>query len=251
MKHETKTMHLFAGIGGGLLADLILGHTPIVTVEWESFQCQVLRERAKEGWFPELKVVEGDVQLFDASEYEGKIHCIHAGFPCQDLSMSGKKAGLEGGTRSSLYREVLRIAGQVRPRHIFFENVSAILHSGLERVLEDLASMGFDAEWCCLRASEVGAPHSRDRWWLLATDPTQVRSHEISKVQEEISFEGNFWESCEFNSILPCCPIWTDSERGDAHLGDGLPQWLGASESMGNAQVPLQAAVAYRLLGGM
>jgi DNA (cytosine-5)-methyltransferase 1 len=160
-------MHLFAGIGGGLLGDLILGHDPIIAVEWDKYACQVLRERAADGWFPGLQVWEGDVRLFDPSEYTGRVDCIHAGFPCQDISNAGKQAGVEEGTRSGLYREVLRIAGVVRPKHIFLENVSAILSVGLGTVLGDLASRGYDARWLCIKASDVGANHRRDRWFLL------------------------------------------------------------------------------------
>jgi DNA (cytosine-5)-methyltransferase 1 len=162
------TMHLFAGIGGGLLADLILGHEPIIAVEWDKYACRILRERAADGWFPGLSVWEGDVRLFDPSEYAGRVDCIHAGFPCQDISVAGKQAGLGEGTRSGLYREVLRIAGVVRPRFLFLENVSAILSNGLGTVLGDLAAMGYDADYCCIRASDVGAPHGRDRWFLKA-----------------------------------------------------------------------------------
>ena len=118
-----RTMHLFAGHGGGLLADRILGHTPIVAVEWDEYACKVLRERAAEGWFPGLRVWEGDVRLFDPSEYAGILDCIHAGFPCQDISSAGKQAGVGPETRSGLYREVLRIAGVVRPRYLYLENV--------------------------------------------------------------------------------------------------------------------------------
>lgn len=166
--NELRSMHLFAGIGGGLLADLILGHKPIIAVEWDKYACQVLRERAADGWFPDLSVWEGDVRLFDPSEYAGRVDCIHAGFPCQDISNAGKQTGLGEGTRSGLYREVLRIAGVVRPRFIFLENVSAILSNGLGTVLGDLAAMGYDAQWLCIRASDVGAPHGRDRWFALA-----------------------------------------------------------------------------------
>lgn len=166
-------MHLFAGAGGGLLADLILGHTPVVAVEWEPYPCQVLRERAAEGWFPELVVWEGDVRNFDPSEYTDRVDCIHAGFPCQDISVAGKQAGVGEGTRSGLYREVLRIAGAVRPQYIFLENVAAIKSNGLEQVVKDLAIMGYDSRWLCIRASDVGAPHHRDRWFLLANTSKQ------------------------------------------------------------------------------
>ena len=161
-------MHLFAGIGGGLLADLILGHNPVVAVEWDKYACRILRERAADGWFPDLSVWEGDVRLFDPSEYTGRVDIIAAGFPCQDISVAGKQAGLGEGTRSGLYREVLRIAGVVRPRYLFLENVSAILSNGLGTVLGDLAALGYDARWLCIRASDVGAPHGRDRWFCLA-----------------------------------------------------------------------------------
>lgn len=163
-----QSMHLFAGAGGGLLADLILGHTPVVAVEWDAYCCQVLRERAAEGWFPGLRVHEGDVRLFDPSEYAGRVDCIHAGFPCQDISHTGNQAGVGEGTRSGLYREVLRIADVVRPRVLFLENVAAILGNGLGTVLGDLASRGYDTRWTCVSAAVVGAPHQRDRWWLLA-----------------------------------------------------------------------------------
>ena len=169
MRSDMRTLHLFAGAGGGLLADLILGHTPIVAVEWDAYACQVLRERAAEGWFPGLHVHEGDVRLFDPSEYAGRVDSVAAGFPCQDLSIAGNQSGLGEGTRSGLYREVLRIAGVVRPRYLFLENVAAILSGGLGTVLGDLAARGYDCRWCCLEASGVGAPHKRDRWWCLAT----------------------------------------------------------------------------------
>ena len=162
-------MHLFAGAGGGLLADLILGHEPVVAVEWDKYCCRVLRDRAADGWFPDLHVWEGDVRLFDPSEYAGRVDVIHAGFPCQDISGAGNQAGLSDGTRSGLYREVLRIADIVRPRYLFMENVSAIIaNEWLGTVLRDLAARGYDARWTCIPASAAGAPHYRDRWWLLA-----------------------------------------------------------------------------------
>ena len=164
-----RTMHLFAGAGGGLLCDLILGHDPIIAVEWDPYCCAVLRERVVDGWFPNLHVWEGDIQLFDPSEYSARMDCIHAGFPCQDLSTAGHNRRIGEGTRSGLYREVLRIAGIVRPRYLFLENVSAILDNELlGTVLGDLAAIGYDARWTCLPASATGAPHYRDRWWCLA-----------------------------------------------------------------------------------
>ena len=238
---ELRTMHLFAGIGGGLLADLILGHRPVVAVEWEPYACKVLRERATDGWFPGLSVWEGDVRLFDPSEYTGVVDCIHAGFPCQDISVAGKQAGVSEGTRSGLYREVLRISNIVRPKHIFLENVPAIIDCGLGTVLFDLAKMGYDSRWCCFRASDVGAPHERDRWWLLANAPG-VRQPEsnfnIRKHSKEWKANSRTWNGRRMD------------KPGIVGVVDGIPGQMDRLRACGNAQVPLQAAAAWRLLGG-
>lgn len=182
MNEELKTMHLFAGAGGGILADLILGHRPIVAVEWDKYACDVLRARVDDGWFDGMSVWEGDVRLFDPSEYQGRVDCIHAGFPCTDISTAGAKAGVGENTRSGLYREVLRIADILQPRYLFLENVAAIVTgddgSMLRTVSGDIAARGYDAVWRCLSAAEVGANHKRDRWWLLAYSNSNSESNE-------------------------------------------------------------------------
>jgi len=234
--YELKTMHLFAGQGGGMLADLILGHQPVAAVEWDSYSCQVLRERAADGWFPNLRVHEGDVSLFNPSEYAGVVDIIHAGFPCQDISTSGKQAGVGEGTRSGLYREVLRIAGIIRPKQLFLENVAAIKSKGLETVLKDLAELGYVTRWLCLRASDVGAPHQRNRWFLLANpNSTQRKRNErTQRVQEEYTDVGSSG--------------WWKTEPNVGRVADGFPSRVHRLKGLGNAQVPLQAATAYRLL---
>ena len=95
------------------------------------------------------------------------IDLICGGFPCQDISTAGKGAGITG-ARSGLWGEYARIVGEVRPRYVLVENVAALLGRGIERVLGDLAALGYDAEWHCIPASAVGAPHRRDRVWIVA-----------------------------------------------------------------------------------
>ena len=268
-------MHLFAGVGGGLLADLILGHEPIVAVEWDRYACQVLRERAADGWFPGLQVWEGDVRLFDPSEYAGSVDCIHAGFPCQDISVAGKQAGVGPETRSGLYREVLLIAGVVRPRYLFLENVSAIVAGGLDVVLADLAALGYDAEWLCLRASDCGANHHRDRWWLLADSEKLQRNGSddnagISLERGSLSESGNDgWQKdvADTNSTrrqghrngpigrgeehtMLVVSGWWETEPNVGRVDNGVPNRIHRLKGLGNAQVPIQAAVAWKLLGG-
>lgn len=239
-----QTMHLFAGIGGGLLADRILGHEPVVAVEWEPYACHVLRERAAEGWFPGLRVWEGDVRLFDPSEYAGRVDCIHAGFPCQDLSAAGKREGLGVGTRSGLYSEALRISRQVRPKYIFLENVAAIVSRGVGTVLGDLAEMGYDAKWACIPASFVGAPHKRDRWWCLATDSKRDKQPREEPCGGEIGRVGREQQSIPWDSA------WEGALAKFRGMDDGASNILHRCDGIRNAQVPLQAAVAWRLLGG-
>lgn len=268
------------------MADLILGHEPVAALEWEPYCCQVLRERAAEGWFPHLQVFEGDVRLFDPSEYKGRVDIINAGFPCQDISFAGKRAGVGGDTRSGLYREVLRVADVVRPRFLFLENVSAILHNELGTVLGDLAARGYDARWCCLRASDVGANHRRDRWWLLAyAHKERLQGSEPFRAFKENrdlvnAFVGNTGKPVAYP--MPARERRDERESEIKEAGDNEPRgwgtwamWPGSSDfswwkfepdvcrvvngvasrvdrlkALGNGQVPLQAATAFKILMG-
>ena len=213
-------MHLFAGAGGGVLGSLILGHTPIIAVEWDKYACSVLRERVKDGWFPDMQVYEGDARLFDPSEYAGRVDCIHAGLPCQDISVAGKQAGVGEDTRSGLYREVLRIADVVRPRELFMENVAAILSNGLGTVLADLSARGYSARWMCLRASDVGANHHRDRWWLLARRSDVSPHHEHSGIGRREQFAKGISEASDVGNTEHDGQLTKSELRGDEAASD-------------------------------
>lgn len=161
-----RTLHLFAGAGGGILADMLLGHRPVCAVERSVYCQQVLHARQTEGclpWFP----IFDDVCDFDGTQWCGLADVVSGGFPCQDISTAGKGAGITG-ARSGLWGQMARIVGEVRPRYVFVENSSMLVKRGLEKVLGDLADLGYDARWCVLGASDVGAPHVRKRFWLLA-----------------------------------------------------------------------------------
>lgn len=112
-----------------------------------------------------------DVQIYNdvrrIDERTERVDLICGGFPCQDISVAGKGAGLDG-KRSGLWREFARVVRLLRPSFVFVENVSALRKRGLSTVLGDLASLGFDAEWTTVRASDVGAPHIRERLFVLA-----------------------------------------------------------------------------------
>lgn len=273
-----QTMHLFAGAGGGILADLILGHTPLCAVEWDPYCCAVLRERVSDGWFAGMRVHESDVTMFDPSEYTGRVDCISAGFPCQDISVSGSGAGITG-ARSGLYREILRIAGILRPRFLFLENSPAIVGRGLGRVLGDVAALGYSGRWTVLAASDVGAAHKRERWWGLfeRADTDGLRQLQPQgREQNERGWIGNVGaeisnpdkaglpirekhnnnerqKNIEEGNASPSRSTratWWHTEPAVGRVVNGLASRVHRIKALGNGQVPLQAAVAWKILGG-
>lgn len=243
-------MHLFAGAGGGLLADLVLGHRPQCAVEIDPYCCRVLRERAADGWFPGLAVHEQDVREFDPAPYAGRVDCLAAGFPCTDISVAGSKGGVQEGTRSGLWSEVVRCARVIRPRFLWLENVPAIvsIRPGLDVVLSDLADMGLDAIWCCVRASDVGAPIERDRWWCLAAEPALLVGDERAWTEFQWSQEIRSGQSR--TDAQDRSSDWLALAR-ELHRSDGdVAARVYRVGALGNSQVPLQAALAWRILGG-
>lgn len=154
---------LFAGIGGFGLGFEQAGFYCKWQVEINDFCNSILQKN-----WPKVKRW-GDVAKFpDCHDTDSlSVDVICAGFPCQDLSAAGKKAGLSG-DRSQLFFEAIRVTQLLQPRFLVLENVAAILHRGFGQVLSALAEIGFDAEWHCIPATYVGAPHTRDRVFLVA-----------------------------------------------------------------------------------
>jgi DNA (cytosine-5)-methyltransferase 1 len=151
---------LFAGIGGFDLGFERAGFELRWQVEIDPFCLAVLAKH-----WPDVRRYD-DVRTVGAHNLE-RVDVLCGGFPCQDISLAGKGAGLAG-ERSGLWSEYLRLICELRPDYVVVENVSALLGRGMGRVLGDLAACGFDAEWDCLPASAFGAPHRRDRVWIVA-----------------------------------------------------------------------------------
>jgi DNA (cytosine-5)-methyltransferase 1 len=155
-------MSLFSGIGGfdlgaywaGLRFD---GH---YFSEVDSYAIKDYKKR-----FPDA-IPLGDVRNIRGEELPEGSWIIAGGFPCQDISVAGKGAGLDG-SRSGLWHEYARLIGEIRPRFAIMENVGALTVRGLDRVLGSLSKAGYDAEWCDIRASDVGALHRRERIWIV------------------------------------------------------------------------------------
>ena len=187
MNVALHTIELFAGVGMlgvGLragLAHLGVETRTVCYLERESYPASVLAARMEDGALDDAPVWS-DVCTFDARAWRGAVDCVIGGFPCQDLSLAGRRAGLDG-KRSGLFFELLRIAEDSGARYLFLENVGGIASAtatvvdeeegelderAAARVLGELADRGWDAEWITLSASEVGASHGRERWFCWA-----------------------------------------------------------------------------------
>lgn len=154
---------LFSGIGGMELALEACGAQTAWQCENDPAASAVLRR-----WWPNVPNL-GDITNVNWSAVE-RVEILCGGFPCPDISYAGKGAGIANGTRSGLWfamRDAIRV---LRPRVVFVENVAAILTRGIGVVIGDLAALGYDTRWGCIRASDVGAPHRRDRWFAVAID---------------------------------------------------------------------------------
>ena len=161
-----RELALFAGAGGGILGGHLLGWRTVCAVEWDAYAASVLVARQNDGHLAPFPIWD-DVQTFDGRPWQGRVDVVSGGFPCQDISSAGRGAGIDG-ERSGMWKHMARIIGEVRPRHVLVENSPVLTSRGLGRVLGDLAALGYDAQWGVLGAHHVGAPHKRDRIWIVA-----------------------------------------------------------------------------------
>jgi DNA (cytosine-5)-methyltransferase 1 len=175
---------LFAGSGGGIIGGHLLGWRTICAVERDAYAAAVLAQRQNDGIL-EAFPIWSDVTTFDGKPWAGIVDIISGGFPCQDISVAGKGAGITG-QRSGMWKEFLRIICDIQPRFVFVENSPMLTSRGLGVVLGDLASAGYDTEWMCLSAAEIGANHARDRIWILghSNDYGQITAEVIRSATQ-------------------------------------------------------------------
>jgi len=233
------TAHLFAGAGGGLLADEILGHCPAVAIEIDPYACAVLRCR-----FPRTRVIESDIRTVDFAAELAGVDAICAGFPCQDISAANPSGAGLAGQRSSLFWEVIRAIDAVCPAWVFLENSPRIRKKGRSTVIRELVARGYTWRDGSLGASDAGAPHKRDRWWLLAkrADTDCLRELQPQGIQQD--------QRGRSGDLGKVRAGWWDAEPGMGRMANGLAYRSDRIRCLGNGQVPLVAAAAWCLLGG-
>lgn len=232
---------LFSGIGG---IELGLERAGGFQTSW-FVECDPMCQAVLRKNFPGIPVYS-DIRSVDFDQLPG-VDVLTGGFPCQDISIAGKKRGITG-SRSGLWKEYLRAIRQLRPRYIIVENVARLLRAGIWVVLEDLAKEGYDAEWQVLRAHDAGAPHKRERCFIIAY-PHQERGNDgiLHDIQDAFlpnpqwELEKDIKSRSErerwLNEVSKAdCGIVARSDF--CGMDDGIPQGLDRIAACGNAVVP-------------
>lgn len=163
-----NTLSLCSGYGGlelGINLATQGRNKTVAYVEWEAYAQATLVARMEESTLDKAPIWD-DLTTFDGKPWRGKVDIITSGFPCQPWSVAGRQKGTEDDRW--IWEDIFRIVCEVRPSYVFLENVSGLVNGGLEHVLGSLAQVGFDAEWCSIKASDVGAAHQRERVFILA-----------------------------------------------------------------------------------
>jgi len=241
---KLRVFDLFSGIGGFSLGlERTGGFKTVAFCEIEEFPRRVLAKH-----WPDVPCYR-DVRELTAERLAAdgiaSVDVITGGFPCQDLSSAGRRAGIGEGTRSGLYAEVLRLAGDLRPKFIIMENVAGLLSGPSEqpggwfgRVLADLACLGYDAEWENIPAAALGAPHRRERVWIVAY-PAGIRpsgsglfrrpSDPTADTHRETDWfiDGSKGKTGSWNIEPAVCRV-----------ADGVPDRAHRLAALGNAVVP-------------
>jgi len=234
---------LFAGAGGGILGGKLLGWRTVCAVEWEPYPASVLVARQNDKILPPFPIWD-DVQTFDGKPWRGIVDVVSGGFPCQDISVAGRGAGIDG-ERSAMWREMARIIHEVQPRFAFVENSPMLTSRGLGTVLGDLASMGFNARWGVLGAADVGAAIQRDRIWIVAS----TSSDRFQGRKNSRGFGKGGAVRKKFTQGFSSGEAWlADAKSGRFGSPDGVAARVDRLKAIGNGQVPLCAATAWRIL---
>lgn len=242
---KLRGLDLFSGIGGITLALSPWAH-PIAYCENDKHAQSVLLARMATGDLPAAPIWD-DVQTLTGAMLP-PIDIIYGGFPCQDISVAGSGRGLAG-KRSALFFEIMRLAKETKPAFIFLENVPAIRKRGLSTVGEQLAHLGYDCRWGVVSAYDVGAPHFRERWFMLA----HANSHQIRLKQQWVPSR---WPR-EVQAQRKALTLFDGSARGWAaqspvdRVADGVSYRMERLRGLGNAVVPAQAREAFKRLAGI
>lgn len=224
-----NVLDIFSGIGGFSIG---LEATSMQTVAF----CEInpfCRKILKKHW-PSVPIFS-DITTIDKKDLKTlpRIDIIAGGFPCQDILVAGKGGGIKA-KRSGLWKEFARLINDIRPKYAIIENVANLRSKGFINVLQDLWEIGYDAEWHCIPASAFGAPHRRDRIWIIAY-PSCISKVGLSIGKEET--ESTFGDGCKNVSdsngkrlqrhrrFKETSLICTQEQVSVHHSSRGIKQW--------------------------
>lgn len=224
-KDSIKEYHLFAGIGGGIYGGMILGHSCCAGVEIDKYAQSVLRQRQKDGWMEEFPILE-DITKLKGESIRGTFDVLCGGFPCQAFSYAAHGNNIES---KNLWPEMFRVVQESNAPVVFGENVTI---EAIDGAKADLESIGYRVERCRLACMDIGADHKRPRFWLLAVKDDTVFNKIAEHVTSLPKFTSKFWETDPNTIVYPVkVPVLAPQKRG-----------------VGNAQAPIAAATAFRVL---
>lgn len=224
-KSDIKEFHLFAGIGGGIYGGALLGHKCCAGVEINEFCKTIIRQRQADGWMEKFPIYN-DITKLDGSNFVGSFDVLCGGFPCQAFSYAAHGNNIE---EKNLWSYMLDFVKKSNAPIVFGENVTII---AIDQAKKDLEAIGYRVERCRVACMDLNADHKRPRFWLLAIKDDAI----FKKVADHIStlpkFQANFWLENPLKIKYPSpVPVLAPQKRG-----------------VGNAQAPIAAAVAFRVL---
>ena len=276
-------LDLFSGIGGVTLA--LSGYIkPIAYCEVDRYSQALLLSRMRTGQLPVAPIWD-DVCTLSGRDISCPLDIVTGGFPCQDISSAGRGAGLDG-KRSSLFWQLFRIVAETKPSFVFLENVPAIRTRGLKEVVRAFTDVGYDCRWTCVSAADVGAPHLRKRWFMLAanTNGIDIRQKQVATRRKGSTIIGHHGTSrnvadteghgCGPSECVVTYPIQRidgpeiakERSRQNTHsewrptdwsiepavgrVANGISNRVDRIKGLGNAVVPAQARKAFEILMG-
>jgi DNA (cytosine-5)-methyltransferase 1 len=239
-----RLLDLFSGIGGFSLGlERTGGFKTVAFCEIEPFPRKVLAKH-----WPEVPIYD-DVRNLSASRLAADgiaVDAICGGFPCQDISVAGRRAGIAG-KRSGLWEEYARLICELGPRVVIMENVAELLGRGIGEVLGTLSDIGYDAEWHSISAYDCGAPHIRDRIWIIAY------CDEIGRSGSSLDIEGPFYNRHQWPPEIAkkkwkrvlswlesrsASHLWQEANPAHCGMDDGISDRLDRIGACGNAVIP-------------
>lgn len=220
-----KEFHLFAGIGGGIYGGELLGHTCCAGVEIDEYCKKILKQRQLDGWMNEFPIY-GDITKVNGADYKGKFDVLCGGFPCQAFSYAAHGKNIE---EKNLWPEMFRFVQESDAPVVFGENV---IIEAIDIAKKDLESIGYKVERCRVACMDLDADHKRPRFWLLAVKDNATFNRVAKHIVSLPKLKADFWKVNPNEIKYPSpVPVLAPQKRG-----------------VGNAQAPIAAAVAFRVL---